>query len=61
MIIVVASSKYTLTIVTNNNEEIMLTEKMTEDTACFKPHKDHVSPSIGRQVKVMLLPILFKP
>ena len=55
MIVVVASSKYTVTMFTNNNEEIMLTEKMTEDTACFKPHEDHVSPSIGRQVKVVLL------
>ena len=60
MIVVVASSKYTLTIVTNNNEEIMLAEKMTEDNACFKPHKDHAIPSIGRQVEVMLLLVLFK-
>ena len=60
MIVVVASSKYTLTIVTNNNEEIMLTEKMTEDNACFKSHEDHAIPSIGRQVEVMLLLVLLK-
>ena len=58
MIVVVASSKYTLTMFTSNNEEIMLTEKMTEDNACFKPHEDHASPSIGRQVAVILLLIL---
>ena len=60
MIVVVASSKYTVTMFTNNNEEIMLTEKMTEDNACFKPHEDHASPCIGRQVEVMLLLILLK-
>ena len=48
-IFVIASSQYTLTIVTfvtNNNEEVMLIEKMTEDSACF------TIPSIGRQAEL---------
>ena len=38
-IIVTASSQCTLTIVTNNNKEVMLTEKITEDNTCLKPHE----------------------
>ena len=38
----------------------MLTEKTTEDNACFKSHEDHASPSTGRQDEVMLLLILVK-
>ena len=51
-IFVIASLQYTLTIVTNNNKEVMLTEKMTEDNACFIHHENHAIPSIGRQAEL---------
>ena len=53
-IFVIASLQYTLTIVTNNNKEVVLTEKMTKDNACFIPHENHAIPSIRRQAELKL-------
>ena len=58
--IVIASSQDTLTTVTNNNKEVPLTEKITEDNARFKPHDDHTIPYIERQDEVMIMLTLSK-
>ena len=58
--IVIVSSQDTLTTVTNKNKEVPLTEKITEDNACFKPHDDHTIPYTERQDEVMIMLILSK-